>query len=255
MKTILTSLLLICFLLSNGQIFNKKKLLPGITSIKSKYYSGSGGRGYWSFEKLDSLGRPIEERSYCKKKLLARTWYQYNNNNDLIYEVALYDFNRPNQMDTTKYEYVYTGNRIEFQKRITHYKDSTIHKLVKNERDSIVTYQSISLRYLNDKQVNNKLEYTYILTYQNNLLTKLVFIEPDNNKQITFYEYFENGNLKRRVIQRVPEPSYKIAYAGGPGSDDQSYKYIYNKAGRIKKKFTIVENKTYKLARYRYTNN
>jgi hypothetical protein len=230
-------------------------LLPGVTFIKSKYYNGSGGRGYWSFEKLDSLGRTIEKSSYQKERLLARTWYQYNNQDDLIYEISIYDINKPNEVDTTKYEYVYNGNRIEFQKCIYRNNDSVIYKLLKNEGDSILTYQSISYNYLEDKKINNKVENTHILTYQNNLLTQLEFIDTDNSKTITIYTYFENGRLKRRVIQRIPEPPYKIAYAGGPGSDDQSFKYIDNKAGRVKKEYTIVENKTYKLAKYNYRNN
>jgi hypothetical protein len=73
-----------------------------------------------------------------------------------------------------------------------------------------------------------------------------------NDTTITEYWYFPTGDLKRRKITRIPEPEIKGVYVPGPGSDDMSYEYKYDKKGRIKKHYTIVEGKRYRLAKYRY---
>ena len=53
----------------------------------------------------------------------------------------------------------------------------------------------------------------------------------------------DNGRLKRRVIKRIPNSELKGFYTGGPGSDDEYYKYKFDSNGRITKFYRIVNGK------------
>jgi hypothetical protein len=88
------------------------------------------------------------------------------------------------------------------------------------------------------------------LHYADSLLTKQAVVNSDS-REVTDYEYYSNGKLKRRIIQRTPALKGAV-YTGAPGSDDQSYKYTYDPTGRVKNLYTIVNDKTYKLAHHNY---
>lgn len=249
MKIISVITLLCSTLLSRGQLFQKKNFMPGIKTVKVKYFSGTGGKGFWSEEKLDSLGRIIEKSRYRKDKLTERTVYDYNSRNDIIARITVYNINFP--IDTSRYEYLYTNNIISFEKRINSSHDSVVNRLIYNEGDSILTYRETSYTYIADRKEYYNTSRTYTLHCKDNLLTKLEIVNSKEEKEIVEYTYYRNGNLKRSVIKRIPEPEYKIGYTGGPGSDDQSYRYTYRQ-GRVKALYTIANNRTYKIATYRY---
>jgi len=226
--------------------------MPGVKTVKGKYFSGTGSRGFWSEEKLDSLGRTIERSSYRKKKLTGTYVLQYNDRNDIILRIDTYDINHPGTADTSRYEYSYNNDIIAFEIYIYTSNDSAIYKLINNEGDSILTYQYTSYHNLADRKNIHSNAETYVLSYKNNLLTKLEITNNKNEKEISEYTYYPNGNVKRRVKKRIPELDDEIVYTGGPGGDDQSYKYRYNRKGRTKTLYMIVHNKTYKIATYKY---
>src|SRR5690349_16700744 len=102
-KVIFTLIALFCILSSEGQIFRDSDLYydAGITSVKGKYFNGSGGKGCWTFDKVDSIGRTTERRSFRKAKLLQRTSYTYNSNNDATLIVYDNDPNNPYRIDSS----------------------------------------------------------------------------------------------------------------------------------------------------------
>jgi len=249
-KTILTLTFILCAFILKAQLFRETSLYPNTTGIHRKYFNGTGGRGYWTYEKVDTFGRIIERNSYKNNKLLGKELNQYNDKHDVTQITYPYDINNPQRVITFKYEYTYINNRIAFQKCKYPNNDSTTYRLIADQGDSVLTYREISY----DHQGDTIVERTYILTYQDRLLVKKEKIDSDKNKEITCFEYYNNGKLKRRIITREPKPEFQGFYAGGPGSDDQSYSYTYDGAGRVKKQFTIIGDKTYKQATYRYEN-
>ena len=91
------------------------------------------------------------------------------------------------------------------------------------------------------------------MTYKNGLLIHSeIFDVNRNSKEITYFEYYYDGKLKRRKIEREPEPEVKGTYVGGPGNDDMHYEYKLDKSGRIKTLYYIIEKKKYKIATYQY---
>ena len=84
-------------------------------------------------------------------------------------------------------KYIYTSN------------DSAIYKLINNEGDSILTYQYTSYHNLADRKNIHSNAETYVLSYKNNLLTKLEITNNKNEKEISEYTYYPNGNVKRRA--------------------------------------------------------
>jgi hypothetical protein len=228
----------------NAQLFHEKEFYPNVKTIKRKSYNGSGGGGYWTIAKLDTLGRTIEKESYRKNTLLARDNYVYNFNNDQLYHIATYNINYPSRTNDTisNYKYRYEGNRIVYQK-VVYRNGSTVIQLVENKDDTVLIYQQKRHDYIQ----------RYILKYQNSLLVLFEEFDLDeNSKTTTHFEYFSNGLLKRRKIEREPEPKLKMHYTGGPGSDDESYEYKFDKSGRVKTFYRIIEKKKYKIATYKY---
>jgi len=247
-KTILTLTFILCAFLLKAQLFREVRLYPKTTGIHRKYFNGSGGRGYWTYEKVDASGRAVEESSYKRNTLLAKYLYQYNDKHDVTRYI--YITNDLPRIDTTTYEYTYINNRIAFQKCTFYNNNSITYQLIADQGDSILTYRKTSYYH----QWNNIVEETNILTYQGRLLMKKEEITSDKKKEITSYEYYNNGKLKRRTITREPKPEFQDVYVGAPGSDDQSYSYTYDREGRVKRLFTIIGDKTYKLSASRYEN-
>jgi len=247
-KTILTLTFILCAFLLKAQLFREVRLYPKTTGIHRKYFNGSGGRGYWTYEKVDASGRAVEESSYKRNTLLAKYLYQYNDKHDVTRYI--YITNDLPRIDTTTYEYTYINNRIAFQKCTFYNNNSITYQLIADQGDSILTYRKTSSYH----QWNNIVEEKNILTYQDRLLMKKEEITSDKKKEITSYEYYNNGKLKRRTITREPKPEFQDVYVGAPGSDDQSYSYTYDREGRVKRLFTIIGDKTYKLSASRYEN-
>jgi len=70
--------------------------------------------------------------------------------------------------------------------------------------------------------------------------------------EIKEYQYYDDGNLKRSKVVRVPELEEKPIYVGWPGSDDMGWEYTFDHNKRIKKLFSIVDGQKFKLEKYEY---
>jgi hypothetical protein len=257
-KTIIETLIIGLFLVLTpttikAQLFEQNELFPEIKSIKGKYYNGSGSGRYWSLDYMDSIGRVIKKESFRNNQLMSRNEIKYDNHNNIIFNIQTFDFNNPARIDTFRYEYKYSDNRIIYQYRKLSVNDSTVIELIKNEGDSICKYQEKAFYFRPNTGKTDVYETIYTLRYKNSLLISNEIFDPkDKSKEIKTYEYFDNGRLKRRTINRIPEPELKGNYIGGPGSDDEYYKYNLDSQGRIKIFFRIINGKTYKIATYKY---
>ena len=247
--------LLFCIGFTNAQLFESKQFYPNVKTIKGKYYSGTGGGGYWSIAKLDTLGRTFEEESYRKKRLLSRNNFVYNSNNDKLYQIQTFDVNNPNRINDTivRYQYKYQENRIIYKKIVYNSNNFTDLELIENKGDTILIYRSKSYYFRPKTNTTDVYEKIYTLKYKNELLIRSEEFDLDeNSKENTYFYYYPNGMLQRRKIEREPEPEFGVVYVGGPGSDDMSYKYKFDKFGRIKKLYYIIGKKRYKIATYKY---
>ena len=240
---------------ASAQLFEPKELYPGIATIKTKYYNGSDKRRYSGKSELDTFGRIVEKKSFRKNQLVATYKYVYNDHHDQLYYMVSDDINHPGQEDTIiSYEYKYQSDRIIYQKSLERNKqDSAVVKLTENKGDTILIYQLNNYYFREKSGANDTLIDMKSLYYHKNLLIRLEEIDLNRNSKITtLYEYFPNGLMKRRKIVRDPEPELKGHYVGGPGSDDEFYKYKVDNSGRVKTFYRIIGNKTYKIATYKY---
>ncbi len=236
-----------------AQLFVDNELIPNTVTIKGKYFNGSGGGGYRSLDYLDSSGRVILKESYHKKQLMTRQIIEYDNHNNRLFEIQTFDFNNPARIDTFRYEYKYSGNRIIYQYRKFAVNDSSVTELIKNDGDSILVYKQMNYYYRLKTKKSDVYETIYTLTYRKNLLARNEIFDKQNNSiEINTYEYFDNGRLKRRIIKRIPETVLKDMYLGGPGGDDEYYRYKTDTKDRIKKFYRIINGQTYKIAVYTY---
>lgn len=236
-----------------AQLFVDNELIPNTVTKKGKYFNGSGGGGYWSLDYLDSLGRVIVRESYHKKQLMAREKIEYDNHNNKLFEIQTFDFNNPERIDTFRYEYKYSGNRIIYQYRKLAINDSSVTELIKNEGDSILVYKEMTYYYRPKTRKSDIYEKIYTLTFRKNLLARNeIFDKQNNSMEIRTYEYFDNGRLSRRVIKRIPEPKINDMYIGGPGGDDEYYRYKIDTKDRVRKFYKIIDGQSYKIAAYKY---
>ncbi|MFD0750918.1 hypothetical protein ACFQZS_12255 [Mucilaginibacter calamicampi] len=252
MKYFLIGLVICCFTEARAQLFHPKELYPNTRIVKGKYYNGSG-TGFWSLYKVDALGRVVTEERYRKNKLLSRTHNVYNEHNDKIKVLYVFDSNNPDRVDSTRYIYKYSGDVIAYENEISANGDSTVARLMERKADSILVYNQKSY-YRNREKGNTRIvEYIYKLTYSKGLNVVFEIFDPiEKSTETKTFQYFTNGRLKRQIITRIPEPTGKIVYAGAPGSDDMAFNYTLDGKGRLKKTFVVVEGVTYKRARYTY---
>ncbi|MDR2083762.1 MAG: hypothetical protein LBP67_02050 [Bacteroidales bacterium] len=255
MEKFIISILIILFWgnKTNAQLFVTNEIYSETTTIKGKYYSGTTIGSFWSIAKLDTLGRVIQKENYNKRKLLSRYNYVYNSNNDQLYYIMSFNINNSKRIDTiSNYEYRYQENRIVYQKKT--YRnccDSTVIQLIENKGDTILIYQDKSYYFRPKTNATDIYEQIHTLKYKNGLLIHSEKFDLDRNeKEITYFEYYPNGRLKRREIKREPES--KRTYSGGPGSDDEYYEYTFDESGRITTFYRIIGTEKYKIATYEY---
>lgn len=254
LNTFIIALFVIFFPFSiKAQLFVEDELYPTVSVIKGKYYSGTGSGEYWSLKFLDSIGRVIIKESYHKKRLMSRQKQVYDNNNNKIFEIQTFDYNNPERVDTFRYEYKYDNNRIIYQFRKLSENDSNVIQLIENQGDTLLKYQEKDYFYSTKTNKTDVYETIITLKYKNGLMIcKEDFDKEQNTTTIERYEYYENGRLKHRLIERIPEPKVKGLYIGGPGSDDEFYEYKFDSKGRIKVEYRIIDEKKYKIAVYSY---
>jgi|GEM_PF-425504 len=253
-NSVIIGLIIVSFPMTlNAQLFNENELYLKVSVIIGKYYNGSGGKGYWSKDYVDSIGRVIKKESYHKGQLMSRDSKVYDKNNNIIFDIQTFDYNNPERVDTFRYEYKYEDKRIIYQYRKLSDNDSTIIEEIDNQGDTLLKYQEKAFYYRPKTNLTDVFETHYTLRFRNDqLISKEKFNKKENSTEIEKYQYYENGRLKRRIIERIPQPEHQSFYVGGPGSDDEYYKYKLDEMGRIKVFYRIVNGKKFKIAEYRY---
>jgi len=250
---LITGLIIWVPLTMKAQLFETDELYLNTKVIKGKYFNGTGGRGYWSLDYVDSTGRIISSERYHKKQLMSRQKFVYDENNNKIFDIQSFDYNNPGRVDTFRFEYKYADNRIIYQFRRLSENDSTVTELIENQGDTLLKYQEQAFYYRPKTKKTDVFKTVYTLRYRNGLLiSKEKYDQQNNATELLKYEYFDNGRLKRRLTERIPVPEMEGAYLGGPGSDDESYKYKLDPQGRIKVFYRIINGKRYKIAVYSY---
>ena len=259
MRKIILDLFIVGFLILitpitiHAQLFETNELYPNTNVIKGKYYNGSGGGGYWSLEYVDSIGRIITKESYRKKQMMSRQKIVYDENNNKVFDIQTFDYNNPERVDTNRFEYKYADNRIIYQFRKLSEYDSTVIKLMANQGDTLLKYQEQAFYYRPKSKTSDVYETHYTLRYRESyLISKEIFDKDKNSTEIHKFEYYDNGRLKRRFIERIPGQEQKSFYVGGPGSDDEFYKYKLDSQGRILKYYKKINDKEFKIAVYKY---
>jgi hypothetical protein len=257
---IMKKMIVILFTLASiqcfGQIFDKREIQQGIAKLKTNQYSGTGGGGYWNLKYYDEKGRMIIEELYKRNTLMGRHAYEYDQFDNEILFISLYDINNPNRNDTVSYTKYYYNSNGQIEKELTTVANSKFTTKIISKRENLTIYQKISEHYWKREDTINVDTTVIKLIYGKNgfILKQVKENMEDKSIEITDYTYYQNGKLLRRKISRILEPEFSSVYVGGPGSDDMSYDYKYTntKKDRLKTLYTIVEGKKYKLAKYRY---
>lgn len=234
-------------------LFSKKELHPNTKIIIARYNTGKGSGRNWSLFHVDSIGRLVDREDYNIKKLEEREKYVYDDNNNRIFEIRYYNLNDSLRIDTTRYEYKYNGKQIINKYCKYPYDVSYLIELIENQGDTLLRYQEKTFYYRPYNKKTDVQEIIYTLRFKNGLLiSSEEFDEEENSKEIIQCEYYNNGRLKRKVIEGIPEGSIKGIYEGVPESADETYKYKLDSKGRIEKLFRIVNGKKYKIIDFRY---
>lgn len=245
--------LLASFNIASGQLFESHTLYPNTSTIEGHYYNGTGGGDFHTIAYVDSMGRTSSTDHYFEKQLVSRTTTEYDEHHNQLFVVNDLEPHGGELKDTVKYSYKYDDDRIVYQHKQLSLTNTSEIRLLENHGDSMLIYEETDRHYRakTDKIVISK--YTYTLRLKNGLVfQKKLFDNKMKTTVITNYEYFDNGFVKRRFIERIPITITKGIYSGGLGSDDEYYKYKVDSRGRVTKYYKIIEGKKYKMASYRY---
>ncbi|MDR1739351.1 MAG: hypothetical protein LBR45_01150 [Bacteroidales bacterium] len=227
----------------------EREYYPNVKVIKRKSYGDKEGRkGFWQMMKLDEKGRVIEKQFNRKRNLGRIENFVYNSNNDILYHIITY----PNRISDTAfcYKYNYENGRIIYEKFIyLSSNDSTVIQLLKNYADTTLVYLERYYYHRKRTNVTDINETKYILHYKDKHLVRLEEIK-EYDKLTNFLEYYSNGMLKRQKTETAS--GKKIVSTGGHFGMDMFYKYKYDRFGRVKKYYLIIEKKKYKMASYKY---
>ena len=184
---------------------------------------------------------------------MSRRKIEYDSRNNKIFDIQTFDFNNPERIDTFRYEYKYDHDRINYQYRKLSSNDSSVVELVENKGDTIFIYQEKAFYFRPQTVRTDVFEKIYTLRYRNDLLISVeTYTKNNNSKEIKTYEYYDNSRLKRRLIERIPMPENNPIFVGGPGSNDETYKYKLDSQGRIIKYYRIINGEKFKIALYKY---
>jgi hypothetical protein len=235
-------------LLSSGQLHRFPDLYydSGVNRVEVK------GKNYRTSYKIDPVGRAVKKKNSLGKYPSSTTEYKYNNKGDVTAIIFINDINNPSKSDTIQYQYEYDGDKIASQTVISSSGNVTLYKLIGNKGDSTLVYEISTPLNVSDNKPSYQINGTLLLTYHNNLPTKEESIGLDSSKYTTIYEYYENGNVKRRVIKIFSTAALKPMLMGALEADDQTFKYSYDKKGRIRNHYLIRDGKKHKLFTYSY---
>ena len=249
---------------ANAQLLFEELLSPNVNrefysnvrAIKriSDHRSHTGGRGYWTISRLDSLGRVIEREGGRNRRLFGRQNFVYNASNDILYQIVAFDVNNPNRTNDTisRFEYKYLENRIVYQ-RLTFgslQNNFIVTQLVEIEGDSVFVYQERRYFFREGLGEAELMPIrTFILSYRNEQLVSLERID-DNGRRISFLEYYQNGLLKR--TRTVTDSGEEIVATGGRWANDVFFEYKFDRFGRIRRIYYIIKGERHRIATYRY---
>ena len=267
--------LLVCIAFSgglSGQIVKAEGRYPGVRSVKTKQFAGTGGWGYYNIQEMDARGRVAVKSSYRRGRLLSRRRFSYDGCDNQLYAVTLFDINDAGRAGDTSsvVRYSYGGDCL-----ITAYTSAGTGHIETGEllhgrsRSDTLTYTKAYTHY--DPAGNVRSTFTETIRVQYDAAGRrtyysVVHADPHDGRQrrqTTAYTYNANGDVAR-VVDRyarsrsaggsdfAPIPPSEFSYVGGPGGDDVRYEYKYNKAGWPVKRWVILGEKRILLYKRRY---
>lgn len=234
-----------------AQLFIEKIACTGAKIVKTSYERtpGNGKSKYWMLDSLDGLGRVIERRAYKNKQLLKKEFYRYNTQNDIIAAIITDDINHPDRVDTTTYDYDYQNNQIVLQKMVTSRRDSTVVKMLKNEGDSLVVYQSTAYYHVAGKNAVSETKKTYRLRFDGKNMAMLETIDSNGQHEVVQYGRDATGKLIRKKISGQPKDAIML---GSMAQPNQEYQFEYDRLGRLTAMRTAGNARNYRLVSYAY---
>jgi hypothetical protein len=238
-----------------AQLFDEKESFAGVKNVETFFYNGTWDKGFRTLKTMDSLGRVICEKNYRKKDLLKVAYFKYNAQNDRVQEMDVSRINGATRIDTIKTEYMYDDlHEIVYQKTVFNRNLSIEIRLIKAINDTVKHYQYTSYAYHQD--IKRTLKHTEDYTVTTNSKHQIILFETKDpvtqEAVVKTSSYDAQGLLQQRKTEWIPPKRIQPLYAGGPGSEEVSYRYVCNSKGRIRITYLVVNHKKYKMARYRY---
>ncbi|HLO91994.1 MAG TPA: hypothetical protein VK172_12595 [Lentimicrobium sp.] len=240
----LTGLLMLLIpLTSKAQLFENNQLFPHTKIIKGKYFDGRRypfwDHPFWSLDYVDSLGRVVVKESHYKKELRSRHEFEYDSHNNKTLQIHTFDINEPETIDTIRYNYTYSGDRITRQV-VTFPSDITrVTELVESVGDSILIYQEKSYYFRPNTGKTDVYGKTYTLTYRNGMLVSNEISETgktDLSGTVHSLEYTNGLLVNNEVPKNGVEMLRKVTFPYRKNNNSKEIRtYEYYNNGRLKR--------------------
>lgn len=237
-----------------GQIGYPQKIYPPVKEIKIKDYINNPWDSYTVIYP-DEFGRPVREEYYLEGEIIVSTVRIFNEKHEVIASQEINHLDNTNATRTPAsfelFEYQYEGSLMT-QFKLIHSDGENTTRIIEKLDSNAYCVETTSIY----KGIERDSSQYYIQLNSNGQIVEKtealdLMFEDGVIVSTTTYEYYPNGQVKRRIIEYDEEFNSGPSYCGFH-SDDQSWEYKYDKKDRIKYVYTIVNGVRYKSKKYRY---
>lgn len=249
MKNLLILVLIILnFNNSFGQK-NEKKLLKNYNF----YIEKNKEIGKWRTKYFLSNGLITIKENYWKSNLVGLTKLEYDEHDNVIKEILIFDPNNNIDYDTINYTFKYQDNklierRIDFGmiEKYSDFNENGDPQLIERADEKIWPFKEI-LNYDENGNIIKTIEFSKYLDIDNKWKQEIA---------TTYYRYNNYHDIIEIHREFEPKQEFPIIIIGGPAKYEfEYYRYKYNKDGLWIKKFETVQGKEKLIAKRKFKNN
>ncbi|MBG8555963.1 hypothetical protein [Hymenobacter guriensis] len=180
---------------------------PGAKRMKTESFN-RGPAGFWTVYQFDALGRAVLEKRYQGRRHLATYMYTYNQRNQLLRHVTVFDINnrRTQHSQYTIYRYNADSSRVLREVCYTDTDTLYVTQFLKFDSDNRPTNCSVT-NYTNG--LKSPSTSAVELSYTNGRVTlrhsrSTSYDQKSTTSHTETYEYNPQGDLVK--LHRAPQP-------------------------------------------------
>jgi len=251
----LSLLIIICFSVV-GFSYGQHSEIPNREQLKqyNSYTHKFEPKSCWKYVYELKDGLVVKQENYCKKELMNRTEFEYDQFGNVEREINTYDFKDGKKKDTLNLKLEYNDSLVVKKvfdfgttEKYSDFTELGNPKLI--EKKDEVLLKAFSKEQIEYDEKGNIIKSTQFTDYRDSTVSP----KPQNEKCIITYKYDDRNNVIEIHRKYEPKQEFPIPITGGPFLYEYEYfRYKYNKNRLWTKKYKTVNGKEYLIAKRKY---